>query len=183
MRQKVSRAAVVGVVTLCLLVSALLLPAAAHLPRFVEIELVLGAWWIVWVVVLTLLLYLGKEVDDSHTPHFAARRSKIIWEVFWLSLQAGGCAVAEGCLIVVVVLLVGVLVALALTLLVELVIPAIALLLLVSIGGMAARAANDTHGCAGRFGMSLLWGMLWATVYVGPLAAIVVWVSVLITKH
>lgn len=69
-----------------------------------------------------------------------------------------------------------VLIAFAFLFLFELVIPAIALLLLASIGGMFARAVNDNHHCEGNLGLSVLWGAIWASVYVGPLAAIVIWV-------
>lgn len=69
--------------------------------------------------------------------------------------------------------LVAILLALAVFLLIEFAIPAVALVLLASIGGMLARAVNDRHDCEGRVGLSLAWGLIWSSLYVGPVAAAV----------
>src|SRR5690242_14129916 len=51
---------------ICFGLTAVLIPMALHLPRWVEFEIVLGAWWAVWLAVLTWLLFTGKRVTDDH---------------------------------------------------------------------------------------------------------------------
>lgn len=92
---------------------------------------------------------------------------------------AASKASSIGVLGILAVLLIG----FALIVLVEFIIPAVAILLLISIGGMLARAVNDTHECEGRFGMSLLWGFLWATVYTGPVAVIILLVVIALQNN
>jgi len=176
-RPKVSRKPIVLLVSLCLIVSAVLIPVALKLPRWVEIELVLGAWWLVWVIAMVVLLYRGHAVDDD-AEWMGGRGKRSRAALDWLSIFPGdiGC-LFEGCSEVLIAILAFLLLGLAVFVVVELIIPAIALLLLASIGGMFARAVNDTHDCQGRLGLSLFWGVLWATVYIGPVAAIAIWVS------
>ncbi len=182
-RPVVSRKPLVLLVSLCLLVAAAAIPAASHLPAWIEVEFVLLAWWAVCAAVLTYLLYIGHGVDDDIiAPSFSGTKSDALYHSLEIAANCGGCVVGENCLAALMILFAGLLIGLALALLIELVIPAIALLLLVSIGGMLARVANDTHGCHNRFGPSLFWGVLWATIYVAPIAAIVVWVAA-IAKH
>jgi len=88
-----------------------------------------------------------------------------------------GCVGEIGLIILAIVLIIAGLLAV-----IEFVIPAIAILLFLSIGGMLARAVNDKHHCEGRLGLSVLWGAVWATVYVGPVAAIVIWVTALLGR-
>lgn len=142
----------------------------------------LGLWWLIWVVTLTVLLYRGHKVDDdADWIGNGGERTKSWLE--WIHLPAdSGCGVDEGCLTIVVAILAFLLLGLAFLVLIEFIVPAIALLLFASIGGMFARAVNDTHHCEGRFGLSLFWGAMWATVYVGPIAAIVIWVISLLPR-
>ncbi len=80
---------------------------------------------------------------------------------------------AEGCAWVIGILLaIGAVIVLA-WLLIEVVIPVLALLLYGLIRSMLAGVANDKHQCTGRFGVACLWGTLWATVYTTPLALLV----------
>ena len=39
------------------------------------------------------------------------------------------------------------------------------------------RVANDTHGCQGSLRLATGWGVLWASVYTLPMAAVVGWVQ------
>jgi hypothetical protein len=66
--------------------------------------------------------------------------------------------------------------------LIEVIVPVVAVLLYALVRGMLARVANDKHGCGGKSGASLLWGALWATVYTVPLAFLT-WVVHLIVVY
>lgn len=164
-------------VSLCLIISAVLIPVASKLPHLIEAEIVLLAWWLIWVIALTTLLFRGHAVeDDADWIGKGGLRTKSWFE--WVNMPwDAGCAFDEGCVTIILAIVAFLLIGLAFLLLIEFVIPAIALLLLASIGGMFAQAVNDTHHCEGRMGLSLLWGAIWATVYVGPVAAIVIWVA------
>lgn len=148
----------------------------------VEAEMVLGAWWLVWVIGLTWLLFRGHHVEDDAEW---IGKGKGRWRDWgdWLHFPDLGCAFDEGCATILLAIVAFLLLGLAFLLLIELIIPAIALLLLLSIGGMFARAVNDNHHCEGNLGLSVFWGGIWATVYVGPLAAIVIWVINMLPKR
>lgn len=181
-RPKVSRKPIVLLVSLCLILSAVLIPVASRLPRLIEAELVLGVWWLIWVIALSALLFRGHKVeDDADWIGNGGERTKSWLE--WLNIPAdSGCLLDEGCFMIFVAIIAFLLLGLAFLVLIEFVVPAIALLLFASIGGMFARAVNDNHHCEGRLGLSLLWGAIWATVYVGPIAAIVIWVISLLPR-
>jgi hypothetical protein len=181
-KERVSRKPIACVIALCLIVSAVLLPVAFKLPKIAEAEMVMGAWWLVWVAVLTWLLFRGDSIDDdADWIGNAGGRTRSWLEWFDLPVDAG-CALDEGCATIGLAILAFLLLGLAFLLLIEFFVPAIAILLFLSIGGMLARAVNDNHHCEGRFGLSLLWGSIWATVYVGPVAALVICVAALVGK-
>src|SRR5262249_10174101 len=50
----------------CFALTAVLIPMALRLPRWVEFEIVLAAWWAIWLAVLAGLLYTGRRVTDDH---------------------------------------------------------------------------------------------------------------------
>jgi hypothetical protein len=52
---------------------------------------------------------------------------------------------------------------------VEVAIPGLAFILYFVIRGMLAHVVNDRHRCHRHFGRSMGWGVMWATVYMGPL--------------
>ncbi len=159
--------------TLCLALSAILIPAAAHLPKWVEDEIVMAVWWAVWVGLLTWLLFWGYEVDsDSRVRKRPVWSPSLGWSdsLDWLGCMAGCDFIGLAVVAVVAILI-------SFWLLVELVIPGLALLLVLSIGGMLARAVNDRHDCRGRLLVSLAWAVIWATLYVLPVAVVVVLVS------
>lgn len=58
----VSGAMAVFVVASALLVTAFAIPAALRLPRWLELELIVAAWWLVWTVTFSVLLYRGWRV-------------------------------------------------------------------------------------------------------------------------
>lgn len=170
----ISRKTIVPIVVTCLAVAALCIPIALHLPRFIEIELVLGAWWLIWTVTLFILLYRGHKVDDDTAVSGWSSSRFGSLDGTWadsIGCVGDGCAEGFGYLVAGIFVIIGIL------LLVELIIPGLIILLLLSIGGMTARAINDRHDCDGRFVPSLLWSVVWSTVYTGPLIAIVVAIS------
>ncbi|MEQ1821615.1 MAG: hypothetical protein ABL949_03820 [Fimbriimonadaceae bacterium] len=174
----VSRRFLALVVLLLLSVLIMVFSLAVKMPRWIEAEIILTAWWTIWIGILATLLYKGRQVEDDSEVTYGGKFSSSVAEASGCGLDAAvvGCGegFAGGCAAILIALL-AVLVA---GLLVEFVLPALGFLLFISVGGMFARAVNDTHGCDGRLGKSLLWGCLWATLYIGPLLAIVPWLPV-----
>ena len=180
------------VVGLALLLSAAALPAALHLPRWVEIEGVLAAWWLVFFATSTWLLYRGFRLRDDlvyftrwNKPDGAREPSEDHGPA---TFDGSGCAgVADGCEfgcidsgeagLVVVALGVA---ALAFFggawLLAEVAFPLLLLTGYHATLRILGRLARDHHGCRGELLRSLGWGALWASVYVAPLA-LVTWLT------
>ncbi len=158
----------------CLLVSAVLLPTAAHLPHWVEFELVLGIWWIVWFVLLSWMLFQGQVVeDDFQLSDMQGATSGTTDGCAPFLVDPTGCIAAEGCLGPIVGILALIAAFLLITAFIEFVVPAVAIVLYFAIRGMIARVINDNHHCAGETWLSLLWGIIWATAYTAPIAAFV----------
>lgn len=162
----------------CLLLTAVLIPMALRLPRWIEFEIVLVVWWVVWLSVLTGFLYRGLRVADDHTLHeprnwfsgwfSSARRTTSEgswWDGFFWGWLIGEDAIVG--IIALVVLVAGI------WLLFEVAIPVVLFLLYFVSRGMLARVVNDRHHCRGSIGRALLWGFTWATLYTMPLAAAV----------
>jgi hypothetical protein len=178
----VSGKATAAVVIVCLVLTALItVPLAGYfrMPPWIRFEIVLGVWWVIWVIALARLLHLGHRLSDDHA--MAEPRD-------WFSGLFGrgsgnggswsgpdvfvvgdfeGCAYVLAFLVAVLVAIIG------FWFLVEIAIPAIAFILYFLVRGMLARVANDDHGCQGKLGRALAWGGLWATLYIAPLAFLV----------
>lgn len=169
----------VAILFLSLGIASTLVPIAAHLPRWVEFEMVIGIWWVIWAIALTAILYSAVGVaDDMAVPSKLGGRLSAVGE-------AGGCLPDAGCIgadltgscgeaiggFVIIVLLLA-----AAWLLIELVIPALAFLIYFAIRGMLARAVNDRQECCGKPLRSLGWGIVWATAYTAPVALVVLFV-------
>jgi hypothetical protein len=163
----------------CLLLTALLIPTVFKLPRWIEFEIVLGIWWVIWLSVLTWFLYRGVRVTDDHTlpqPRnwFSLNRSNP-----GQATGPNGC-LGDGCfpawvigdelafLIVAVIVLVG-----GLWLLIEVAIPVLLFMLYFAARGMLARVVNVDTQNRGHIGSSLFWGLVWATLYTLPLVGAV----------
>jgi hypothetical protein len=172
----------------CFLLTGLLIPAVVRLPLWIDFEIVLAAWWLVWLVVLASLLYKGQRVADDHQMReprnwFASAkeakkttatggRNSGWWDVFFGWTFIGDFdGLAFWCLIIIgLVLLVGVA-----WLLIEVAVPVVLFLLYFLTRGMLAHVVNDRHHCRGRLGRALAWGCIWATAYTAPLA-VFVWI-------
>jgi hypothetical protein len=152
---------------ICLIVSGLFIPLVLKKPLWIELEFVVLAWWIIWGFVLTKLLYKGEQVADDHTQHKPRD---------WFGLKDSGSgpgfsgcgsgADAEGCLV-----LLGLLLALFLIwFLIELAIPIVFFMLYFLIRGMLVHVVHDKPACRGSLSLSAFRGFLWATIYTAPLA-------------
>ena len=177
----VSGKATAAVIVACLAVAALIvfpLTTYFQFPTWVRVEIFLGVWWVVWVMALWRLLYLGRRLSDDHT--MARPRDWVSWMFGkggggsnWGGGWATSPADVEGCAWVIAAILAFVLVVLALWFLIEIAIPAIAFLLYFLVRGMLARVANDDHGCKDNLPRALVWAAAWATVYLAPVAFLV----------
>jgi hypothetical protein len=173
----------------CMVFTAIAVPFALHLPRWIEIEGVLGGWWLSWAAVLTVLAYRSRPLEDdgatlwSHVKAEAPRVETSAderepspwWHLVELG-ELGGIGELGTILVVVLVAIVAALV--AAWLVVELVAPAlffVAYLGLQRALGCAIRASNDR----GDLERSLIHGMTWATAYVVPLGGLVALVHAL----
>src|ERR1017187_6583564 len=65
-RLRLSGKATAIILGLAFLITAILIPTVLKLPTWIYFEIVLGVWWVIWLAVLTTLLYQGKRVADDH---------------------------------------------------------------------------------------------------------------------
>jgi len=178
---RTSTRATVVLVLACLAFTATALPFAVHLPRWVEAEMVLVAWWLTWAVVLSVLAYRGRPLDETHrlelrgpfasrapvvVPPAAPRRSR--W-CGWLDLASFD---GEGLFffMLAAALVVGVAL-LAAWLVVELAAPAVFFLAYLGIARALRKALAGSH--RGDVVRSGLHGAAWATAYVAPFAVVI----------
>jgi hypothetical protein len=183
---------------LCFAFTALAAPFAMHLPKWAEAEIVLGAWWLVWAGALATILYRGSRVSDDHrfSPNLwvggspdlsdgpkSKRRGSRSGGFSWADGLSGiGDVDGEGCLYVIgAILLAGAAVLMA-WLLVELIVPAIFTLAYLLLIRALQVVTNDRHGCKGDVGRAAGYGALWATIYIAPLAAVVLVVHAIARK-
>lgn len=151
---------------------AVLFPTLLKLPRWVEAEVVLGTWWATLALALAVLLYRGVHVADDFRfrlkPFTSSSSKSGIGDL-------GGCADiggvdAEGCLLGLIVIAALVTLLGASFLIAEIVLPMMFMGCYWLLNRAIGRVANDRHGCQGKLGRATLWGALWATLYVTPLA-------------
>ncbi len=160
----------------CFLVSAMLIPHAAHLPRWIETEMVLGTWWLIWVGVIAWLLCRGCRVGDDMA------RPALNWNLDWPEGSAGsgdscaGAVIDAACSDAFVIVLAVILTVVGIWFIVEVLVPALAFLLYFVLRSMLALAVNDQRDCGGRPLRALFWSLVWATLYTAPIA-LVVWTA------
>jgi len=160
--------------------TAVMVPHALALPRWLEIEVVLAAWWVLSTFAFAALLHRGFHLVDDWIYFAPWNRPRE------RSKQKGsrgdgcndGCSSAdfsadgEGCLIVIVVAVLALLLFGAAWLLVEVAGPLLFLLVYLLVTRALARVARDRHDCKGALARSLAWGAAWATIYLLPLAVL-----------
>ncbi len=166
----VSGRATVAVLIGCMAVVAAALPRWLRLSPWIETEVVLGAWWLLWTVVLSTLLHRGWRLSDDHVlgplhpplPNLEGGSRARGGE--------GGCGelllLPE--FLIVVVLVGGFL--LGVWLVVDLLVPAAVFGAYACVRAALAHVANDEHGCEGRLARAIAWGAAWSTAYLAPFA-------------
>lgn len=163
--------------------TAAAVPTALALPRWVEVEIVLTLWWLVWAGALTTLLYRGSRLTrDAHLTA-AMRRGPDekpstksgygVTEGFGDGLSGLGGADADGCLFSIVVLVVLAVAFGAAWVFVELVVPLVVVGALGTVLAGLRRVAHSQHECQGNLGRALGFGVVWATLYTAPFACLV----------
>jgi hypothetical protein len=183
---------------LCFVFTALAAPFAMHLPKWLEAEIVLGAWWAVWAIALSVILYRGTRVSDDHrfSPSISLgdfgggggtrRSSSSSSSSSWFDGLSGigdlGDA-GEGCLYLIGAILLAGAALLVAWLLVELIVPTIFTLAYLLLIRALQVVTNDRHGCKGIATRAAGYGALWATIYIVPLAVVVLVVHVIARKH
>jgi hypothetical protein len=172
------------VVCACMAFTAAAVPFAVHLPRWVEVEGVLAAWWLIWAIVLGVVARRGPRVVDDHgfvirLPWSRAPRppAPSKWRVGVLDVL-GAASDLESILFALALVVVLGVVFLGAWLVVEVVAPA---LFFVAYLGVV-RALRHARAYRGSTARASLAGIAWATVYVGPLA-VVVWLVHIVARH
>jgi hypothetical protein len=185
------------------LLIALLIPSVIKLPLWLDFEIVLAVWWLVWLVVLTRLLYTGQRVAADHqlaaprnwfgTAAPENNRQKDPLDIRkpksrqpgsggWGNIgYVGGDA--EGCLYVLAFIVVAIVLVALIWFLVEIAIPVLFFLLYLMVRGMLAHVINDRHRCRGSVGRALTWGLVWSTLYTVPLAGVVWFVHYILSRQ
>jgi hypothetical protein len=169
-----------GAVLVALFACLVALPYVLRLPRWIELELGLGLFWLSFAALLTTLLFRGYGVRDDHAlvlpfagDGASSTRPKKggggSWDLGGLDFGVDG----EGCVAVLVVLVAAIVALFATWLLVELVLPLLFLVAYELIVRGVQRVGRDRHDCAGQLGRSLGWGALFATAYVAPFVGLV----------
>lgn len=182
---KVSGRATAMVLVASLAASATLLPASMKLPRWLEVEAVLAAWWAIVTATLVALLYRGFRLRDDWvylspwsrpagldeaSPAADGKTSRRKWSALD-GCGLDGCTLdGEGFVAVLIILAALGAGLVASWVLVELLLPVAFMLMYWLFMRAIGRVANDRHGCEGRALAALGWGALWATVYVAPIA-------------
>jgi hypothetical protein len=181
-----------------LILIALLIPAVLRLDLWIDFEIVVAAWWLVWLAVLARLLYTGQRITADHQlpeprnwlgavtgkNDSAAKKSKKDpldikkrksgnssggW---WPYINVGPMD-GEGCLYFLAAIVAFVVCVALIWFLIEIAIPVVLFLLYLTVRGMLAHVINDRHHCRGQIGRALAWALVWATVYTAPLAGMV----------
>jgi hypothetical protein len=158
---------------------ALLLPLSLQLPKWLEAEVVLFVWWMLLTSTLTTLLYLGWRLKDDLT--YSAPWNKPSKASGGSSGSSGGSlgdigsigGDGEGCAVIIVVIVAGVLLLGAAWLISELVLPLVLFLAHWLTMKALGRVANDKHQCQGSLMRSLGYGALWGLLYMAPIALVV----------
>jgi hypothetical protein len=164
-----------ALIVVCLATAAVLIPVAAHLQPWIEFELVLGAWWVVWAIALSWVLVHAHVVEhDVSAPTSKGLRSDSLGaEGPGCLADVADCLGGGGCIEALGWLAIGALVLVGLVFVVEVLIPGIAFLLYLAVRGMLARVTNHHRNCEDKPLLAAMWGSLWATAYTAPIALIV----------
>jgi hypothetical protein len=177
---KISGRATALVVALSFVAAAAVVPASLKLARWVEVEIVLGAWWAMVATTLTVMLYRGFRIRDDYVyflPWSSPPGAKKGFGGIDLDLTGCGGSGCDGCssdgegLVIALAVGAALIVAFgAAWILVELALPLFFLVFYALFMRAIARVANDRHECEDDLARSVGYGLLWATVYLLPLS-------------
>ncbi len=174
-----------------LVAAAVVLPLALHRSAWVEAEIVVGAWFVIWTAALTWLGYTGRTVEQDWEP-FRPRRlfgrgggidshSVPYFDASGLTvpdLDMGGDGGGLGCLGAIVAGFLAVAVLAALLALfyftIGYVIPLVAIGLYTLVRAMLNHVAARGHVPRGDLATSLARGATWAGAYTAPIA-VAIW--------
>lgn len=166
----------------CMVVVSITVPGLLHRPRWIEAELVVAAWWAIWAVTLSVLLYRGWRLSDDHVlapprvPWDRSRKgskSEALSDALSWGCDPIGCGDLAGCGETAFVLTLVAAILGAVWLMVELAVPALFFLAYFLVRTSLARVANDHHDCERHLGRALGWGLVWASLYAAPLALVI----------
>lgn len=170
---------------------AVVLPLALHRSAWVEAEIVVGAWFLIWTAVLAWLGFAGRTVEEDWGTFRAPRRlfgrggsggTGVLDAAPYVDLSGvglpdfdgGGDDGGLGCLgaILAVVVAVGAIAAIIALLYFTIgyVIPLIVIALYTIVRAMLNHVAARGHVTQGNVPASLARGAFWAAVYTAPLA-------------
>ncbi len=154
-----------------MLLALALMPGALTMPLWIELEVVILAWVLIWTLAFTTLLFRGwRLAKDAWTKDASTLDDVTMLNVdLDLSTRRSWWYDDEGAAIAVFLFVVLLILSFALEFLLPLVLIGSYLLVLRGL----AHVANDRHGCEGKLGRSLLWGVLWSSIYAAPIAGLV----------
>jgi hypothetical protein len=175
---------------------AVVLPLALHRSAWVEAEIVVAAWFVIWTAALTWLGYSGRAVDEDWGGFRRPRRlfgrggglnrgSSLPTDALpYVDLSGvdlpdgGGDGGGLGCLGVILASAVAIAAVAAIVVLLDFtigyVIPLVALALYTIVRAMLNHVAARGHVTRGNLALSFARGATWAAVYTAPLA-VAIW--------
>ncbi len=174
---RVSAWALSGYLVVVLVFAALVLPLVLHRAAWVEAEIVVLAWFVIWATLLSWLAYRGAvldEVDDSRRAWGIRDRLKNVgnaWDVSAGTWPDAGEGIV-GCLAIIVAVIVVLVIA---WLFISFVLPVILIALLVLVRSLVGQVTRTADRTRGQLPGSILRGAFWAAVYTVPFA-VGIWV-------
>jgi hypothetical protein len=187
---RLSARAAAGVVTAALVATSTLLPVVLHLPRWIEVETVIAVGWLAAAATFATALYRGARVTDDYAyrapwnrpPEEKRPSQKPPPAKGSAKGRGGGGGIGsvvdlsgidgEGCIGALVGLVLAGVALGAAWLMVEIVAPALFVLVYWTLLRGLRRVVLDAPACAGNAGRAMARGMAWASVYAAPVAAI-----------
>ncbi len=152
-------------------ITAVLFPALLDIPRWAEMEAVLGSWWLIFSCVLAGLLYRGYRLRDDFLFVPPWRRSFEGAKNPDKSCgNLGGCdgcgstPDAEGIVFLIALVVAALVLFGAAWLVAEIAMPMVMFLGYATITRALTQVAHDSHGCEGSLAKSLGWGVLWGGI-------------------
>src|SRR5438552_5512143 len=98
------------------LTSLIIFPLKGWLPLWVDVEILLGVWWVVWMAALAHFLHSGRRITDDHAmgaprnwlsifSRGKTSSSQSSSDGGWWWLDFGDVADIEGCAVLIAIIL------------------------------------------------------------------------------